>query len=181
MRPAGVKTTVNSGLQWDGENAWPPLQLFASAALRSLADASATSVAVKVEQTYLRAAQRSWQMNGTLFEKYSAVVNGASGDGGEYVPQTGFGWSAGVAAVFILADLQSSLPSVIQQCSSQNEVWMWSCWPRAAQIGIICAVVPTVAICLGLAMKWVSRRRALLRLAERSDLQPLLTHDDVSR
>ena len=182
LHDGGVATsTVNSGLQWDGENAWPPLQLFASAALRSLADASATSVAVKVEQTYLRAAQRSWQMNGTLFEKYSAVVNGASGDGGEYVPQTGFGWSAGVAAVFILADLQSSLPSVIQQCSSQNEVWMWSCWPRAAQIGIICAVVPTVAICLGLAMKWVSRRRALLRLAERSDLQPLLTHDDVSR
>ncbi len=184
LRDGGVATsTVNSGLQWDGDNAWPPLQLFASAALRSLEDAAATRVAVKVEQTYLRAAQYSWKMNGTLFEKYSAVINGATGEGGEYVPQTGFGWSAGVAAVFILADIQTLSPSVIRSCSSENAAWMWSCWSSAAQIGIICAVVLTVVVCLALAKKWVSRRSVLERQLQAgcSDLQPLLLHGDASR
>ena len=31
-----------------------------------------------------------------MYEKYSAVRPGASGSGGEYVPQTGFGWTNGV-------------------------------------------------------------------------------------
>ena len=35
--------------------------------------------------------------NGQLFEKFSAVNIGASGSGGEYVTQTGFGWTNAIA------------------------------------------------------------------------------------
>ena len=160
LHDGGVATsTVSSGLQWDGDNAWPPLQFFVSAALRSLADPAATAVAIKVERTYLKAAQCSWQANGTLFEKYSAVVNGASGGGGEYVPQTGFGWSAGVAVAFILADLQSDSPSVTQQCSVGNNAWLWPCWSNPAQVLVVVASILAGAICLTAAgMRWRKMR-----------------------
>ena len=36
-----------------------------------------------------------------MYEKYNADEIGVGGDGGEYVPQLGFGWSNGVALVFI--------------------------------------------------------------------------------
>ena len=32
-----------------------------------------------------------------MFEKYSVLRAGVGGDGGEYAPQVGFGWSNGVA------------------------------------------------------------------------------------
>ncbi len=31
-----------------------------------------------------------------MYEKYDALVPGQGGGGGEYVPQTGFGWTNGV-------------------------------------------------------------------------------------
>ena len=54
LHEGGIATSdVDSGLQWDGDNVWPPLQYFAAAALRSLDDPSATLLAVKVERTYV--------------------------------------------------------------------------------------------------------------------------------
>lgn len=160
LHDGGVATsTVDSGLQWDGDNAWPPLQYFTSAALRSLDDASATAVAVKVERAYLKAAQCSWQANGTLFEKYSAAVNGASGGGGEYVAQTGFGWSAGVAVAFILADLQSQPPSLPQPCSAGKATWLWACWSGATQVIVIAASVLSAVACLAVAAVLLRRKR----------------------
>ena len=35
------------------------------------------------------------------YEKYDADVLGDGGGGGEYVPQLGFGWTNGVALVFL--------------------------------------------------------------------------------
>ena len=31
-----------------------------------------------------------------MYEKYNAMVPGARGEGGEYYPQVGFGWTNGV-------------------------------------------------------------------------------------
>ena len=117
----------------------------------------------------MRAARRSWEMNGTLFEKYSAATNGASGGGGEYVPQTGFGWSAGVAAAFILSDIASASPAVAHTCSLGDARWAWSCWTGAAQAAVVVASAMGFIACVGLAVRWYARRK------RRSDgEQPLL-------
>lgn len=172
LHDGGIATsTVISGMQWDGDNAWPPLQFFASAALRSLGDASATDLAVQVERTYLTAAQHSWRANGTLFEKYSAAVNGASGGGGEYVPQTGFGWSAGVAVAFILADLQPTSPPATQPCSSGDGAWVWSCWTGVAQVLVVVASV-LAGVCVGVAVlaRWRGARKKIPGVSTQNQL-----------
>ena len=38
----------------------------------------------------------AWRRSGFMFEKYDATRIGEGGGGGEYTPQTGFGWSNGV-------------------------------------------------------------------------------------
>lgn len=176
LHDGGVATsTVISGMQWDGDNAWPPLQFFTSAALRSLADTSATELAAQVERAYLTAAQHSWKANGTLFEKYSAAVNGASGGGGEYVPQTGFGWSAGVAVAFILADLQPVSPPATQLCSAGNGAWVWGCWTGVAQVLVVVASV-LVGVCVGVAV--FARWRGGRKKAPPVSTQNLLVNSD---
>jgi alpha,alpha-trehalase len=98
LAPGGLRTTlVRSGEQWDQPNGWAPLQWIAVTGLRQYGhDALAHEIAVRwiatVEQTYAR--------TGLIYEKYD-VEAGAIGAGGEYAPQTGFGWTNGVTAKFI--------------------------------------------------------------------------------
>lgn len=98
VAPGGLRTTLlNSGEQWDHPNGWAPLQWIAVTGLRQHGhDALAHEIAVRwvatVEQTYAK--------TGLIYEKYD-VEAGAIGAGGEYAPQTGFGWTNGVTADFI--------------------------------------------------------------------------------
>lgn len=94
LRPGGLVTTsIPTGEQWDAPNGWAPLQWIAVAGLRrygeiALADAIANRWLAMVEDQYLA--------TGQLLEKYDVEQLGV-GTGGEYVTQTGFGWTNGVA------------------------------------------------------------------------------------
>jgi hypothetical protein len=48
--------------------------------------------------------------NNYMYEKYDATILGEGGDGGEYVPQTGFGWTNGLA-LYLLQEYKSTPPS----------------------------------------------------------------------
>jgi alpha,alpha-trehalase len=98
LAPGGLRTTLTAtGQQWDKPNGWAPLQWIAVAGLRRyghdhLAREIARRWVTTVNETYLR--------NGLVFEKYDVEAS-AIGAGGEYAPQTGFGWTSGVTADFL--------------------------------------------------------------------------------
>ncbi len=98
LAPGGLRTTlVATGEQWDMPNGWAPLQWIAVSGLRRYGhDALGSEIARRwvatVDQTYRR--------SGLLYEKYD-VEACAVGAGGEYAPQTGFGWTNGVTADFL--------------------------------------------------------------------------------
>jgi alpha,alpha-trehalase len=43
----------------------------------------------------------SWRKTGNLYEKYRNDAYGERGEGGEYVVQTGFGWTNGLALYYL--------------------------------------------------------------------------------
>lgn len=103
--------------QWDGENAWPPLQAIlaegladaaaasAAAAAASASDsASASAAASELSERIVRAlvlnVKAGLARDGCVREKYrsgDAECGGWPGGGGEYETQVGFGWSNGAA------------------------------------------------------------------------------------
>ncbi|CAM9251232.1 unnamed protein product, partial [Hapterophycus canaliculatus] len=124
VRPGGVRTSLEeSGQQWDGRNAWPPLQWMLVQGLRRWADAlttttplittapaetvtpnaaaaaaaAAKSLAWDIEEAFLDGALAGWEATGGMMEKYDANETGKGGGGGEYNVQVGFGWTNGVA------------------------------------------------------------------------------------
>jgi hypothetical protein len=58
-----------------------------------------------------------------MYEKYNADKVGVGGEGGEYVPQAGFGWSNGVALVLLNSTFTFVLPD--DSGSSSNHISAW--------------------------------------------------------
>ncbi len=73
-------------------NGWAPLQWIAVAGLRryGFADRAAT-----IAERWVTMVERHYRATGLLLEKYD-VERGGAGAGGEYVTETGFGWTNGV-------------------------------------------------------------------------------------
>jgi alpha,alpha-trehalase len=97
---SGVPSSfISSGQQWDFPNVWAPLVSFAVGGLRRLNLPAADARAFELAQAYVSSAFTGWNstVDGYMYEKYDCRHAGASGGGGEYVPQNGFGWSNGVA------------------------------------------------------------------------------------
>ncbi|CAG8703298.1 38655_t:CDS:2, partial [Gigaspora margarita] len=110
-------TLINSSLQWDFPNAWPPLTYVIVKGLlnsyNSHNDPELLKIAIETSQHYVSSVLCAWYStggsipglvtklpnatdNGIIFEKYSALKAGVSGRGGEYQVQIGFGWTNGV-------------------------------------------------------------------------------------
>jgi alpha,alpha-trehalase len=54
-------------------------------------------IARRLATQWLQSNYLGWlNSGGYMFEKYSATLPGARGEGGEYNPQVGFGWTNGV-------------------------------------------------------------------------------------
>lgn len=94
-------TTISTAEQWDSPNAWPPVQDIIVDGLLGLDLPEGTELAKVVVQRWITNGLTAWRRSGVMFEKYSATKLGETGDGGEYEPQTGFGWSNGVILKFL--------------------------------------------------------------------------------
>jgi alpha,alpha-trehalase len=54
-----------------------------------------------VAKNFFNSVHLGWTNSGMIFEKYNVLYPGRRGDGGEYLPQSGFGWTNGVTLHFI--------------------------------------------------------------------------------
>ncbi|KAL5244702.1 hypothetical protein ACI65C_012112 [Semiaphis heraclei] len=98
----GTPTSLyNSTQQWDFPNAWPPLQAFIILGLDKTDQKLAQQVAFKLAEVWLRSNYKSFAEKSMMFEKYDVLNSGETGGGGEYTPQTGFGWTNGVVFEFL--------------------------------------------------------------------------------
>ncbi|TYZ56929.1 hypothetical protein PybrP1_001912 [[Pythium] brassicae (nom. inval.)] len=103
VQVGGIQTTTEvTGQQWDGPNAWPPMQDMVIEGLLGLTHSrQAQALARDLMRTWVRSGYVAWQKTGLMFEKYNATVLGGIGLGGEYIPQFGFGWTNGVILKYL--------------------------------------------------------------------------------
>ncbi|XP_045507571.1 trehalase-like isoform X4 [Colias croceus] len=98
----GIPTTFeHSGEQWDYPNAWPPLQYIFVVGLDSTGLPEAKRLANEIATKWVRSNFEVWKQKTAMLEKYDATIFGGYGGGGEYVLQTGFGWTNGVVMALL--------------------------------------------------------------------------------
>ena len=98
LAPGGLRTTlVESGQQWDSPNGWAPLQWIAVAGLRRYGH---YALAREIRRRWIGTVETAYARSGHVYEKYN-VETPLVGQGGEYAPQVGFGWTNGVTADLI--------------------------------------------------------------------------------
>lgn len=90
-------TNIDTVEQWDRPNGWAPLQHMLILGLNSTGVKEAQKVAQHIAKSWMYSNLLGYRKTGYMHEKYRTDVLGQGGGGGEYVPQTGFGWSNGVA------------------------------------------------------------------------------------
>ncbi|XP_047330419.1 probable trehalase [Impatiens glandulifera] len=102
VRKSGIATTTtNSGQQWDSPNGWAPLQHLLVEGLLKSKSKESKSLARDIANSWLKTNFVTFVNTGVMHEKYNVETCGESGGGGEYSPQTGFGWSNGVVLSFL--------------------------------------------------------------------------------
>ena len=102
LQEGGLATSLcNSGHQWDYPNAWAPLQYLIHQGLLSTEADTGKALAETIARNFLKNVQATFSATGKMHEKYNAERVGHYGGGGEYVPQTGFGWTNGVVLKFL--------------------------------------------------------------------------------
>ncbi|XP_059442307.1 trehalase-like [Corylus avellana] len=98
----GIASSLkNSGQQWDFPNGWAPLQHMIVEGLARSGSKEARSLAEDIAVRWIRTNYAAYKKTGTMHEKHDVTKCGEFGGGGEYVPQTGFGWSNGVVLAFL--------------------------------------------------------------------------------
>ncbi|XP_078447846.1 trehalase 1 [Wolffia australiana] len=102
LHPYGIATSLtDSGQQWDFPNGWAPLQHLIVEGLARSGIKDAQDLAEDIASRWIRTNFVSYQRSGVMHEKYDVTTCGGFGGGGEYSPQTGFGWSNGVVLAFL--------------------------------------------------------------------------------
>ncbi|BAT76094.1 hypothetical protein LR48_Vigan01g236300 [Vigna angularis] len=102
VRAAGVATSLtDSGQQWDFPNGWAPLQHMLVEGLLKSGSQEARSLAEEIAIRWVTTNYIVYKKTGLMHEKLDVEHCGDFGGGGEYVPQTGFGWSNGVVLAFL--------------------------------------------------------------------------------
>lgn len=92
--PGGISTTMSlTGQQWDFPNAWAPIQYILIEGLENLGE---TELSLELANRWIVTTFLAYNSTGYMHEKYDALILGEAGDGGEYPPQIGFGWTNGV-------------------------------------------------------------------------------------
>ncbi|KAK9187750.1 hypothetical protein WN944_019149 [Citrus x changshan-huyou] len=99
---AGIATSLTrSGEQWDFPNGWAPLQHMIVEGLAKSRSQEAKSMAQDIAMRWINSNYVAYKETGAMHEKYDVEKCGDIGGGGEYIPQTGFGWSNGVVLAFL--------------------------------------------------------------------------------
>lgn len=99
---AGIATSlIRSGEQWDFPNGWAPLQHMIVEGLAKSGSQEAKSMARDIAMRWINTNYVAYKETGGMHEKYDVEKCGDIGAGGEYIPQTGFGWSNGVVLAFL--------------------------------------------------------------------------------
>jgi len=103
LLPGGCAcSTQHTGCQWDYPNAWPPLQHMLAEGCAAYGASDGLRVAQTLASRFLSSAAAGLQRSAQFHEKYDARgAQGAAGQGGEYAPQVGFGWTNGAALAFL--------------------------------------------------------------------------------
>ena len=91
-----LTTAKTTDEQWDRPNAWPPLQQLMIEGLERTGLPEGLELAEALAKAWLESNYLGWASTGYMHEKYNGLVPGARGEGGEYYPQVGFGWTNGV-------------------------------------------------------------------------------------
>ncbi|KAJ0106586.1 hypothetical protein Patl1_17456 [Pistacia atlantica] len=98
----GIATSlINSGNQWDYPNGWAPLQHMIIEGLLRSGSEEARAMAEDIAVRWIRTNYVAYKKTGAMHEKYNVEKCGDFGGGGEYIPQTGFGWSNGVVLALL--------------------------------------------------------------------------------
>lgn len=106
----GIPSSLDdTGEQWDFPNAWAPLQSMVIVGLYLTNYEPAVTLSKELATRWLRSNHIGFNEFNEMFEKYDAVKPGFYGGGGEYVVQSGFGWTNGV--VFEFLDIYCSATS----------------------------------------------------------------------
>ncbi|CAH0393318.1 unnamed protein product [Bemisia tabaci] len=101
-RYIGTPTSLTeSGQQWDFPNSWAPLQMFLIQGLDLTGVLKAQQLAEKLAQNWVYTNYRGLVTSGFMYEKYDSTKVGLTGGGGEYAPQTGFGWTNGAITILM--------------------------------------------------------------------------------
>uniref|UniRef100_A0A803L586 Trehalase n=1 Tax=Chenopodium quinoa TaxID=63459 RepID=A0A803L586_CHEQI len=102
VRPYGIATSLtNSGQQWDYPNGWAPMQHIIIEALAKSGSKEAYLMAEDIAIRWIRTNYASYKTTGEMHEKYNVDKCGDIGGGGEYIAQTGFGWTNGVVLALL--------------------------------------------------------------------------------
>ena len=108
-------TTGGTGQQWDSPNAWACMQHLMVEGLLSFQapqaekeTATAHAMGKSIASKWIETNFEAYAKAGYMYEKYDADTRGKGGGGGEYKPQVGFGWTNGVALVFLNESLYAT-------------------------------------------------------------------------
>ncbi|KAK6251492.1 hypothetical protein SCA6_005497 [Theobroma cacao] len=85
----------------DFPNGWAPLQHMIVEGLSRSGSTEARSIAKDIAERWIRTNYVAYKKIGAMHEKYDVEKCGKYGGGGEYIPQTGFGWSNGVVLALL--------------------------------------------------------------------------------
>lgn len=90
--PVSGEGEIISNEQWDFPNAWAPHQ---SLLMNYLKKEGMNDLAYHTGRTFFNNVQKSFEVDKLFYEKYDCMKLGRIGKGGEYLTQTGFGWTNG--------------------------------------------------------------------------------------
>ncbi|KVH95295.1 Glycoside hydrolase, family 37 [Cynara cardunculus var. scolymus] len=92
---------LTSSQYGDFPNGWAPVQHMIVEGLVRSGSEEAGSLAKDIAIRWIRTNYATYKSSKAMHEKYDVSKCGEFGGGGEYVPQTGFGWSNGVVLAFL--------------------------------------------------------------------------------
>ncbi|GLJ55871.1 hypothetical protein SUGI_1199660 [Cryptomeria japonica] len=102
LQPAGISTSLlNTGQQWDFPNGWAPVQHIIIEGIEKHSSKEGKELAEDIARRWLRTNYAAFKSTKQMHEKYDVEACGSIGNGGEYTPQTGFGWSNGVVLALL--------------------------------------------------------------------------------